>query len=443
MTTVDAAPPIKRPPAPAIMPGGPGGGGAMTPAANAISLAAEHFAAAMLFLLAGAAGLVWIAPDLAAGTFLSPHVAGITHLFTLGWITTTIFGALCQLLPVALGAPLRSVRAAHASFWTFAPGVALFAIGVAGSSIVVHDIGISLVAIGIVIAVTNIALSLARARMRDATWAAVILAICFLSSTLLFGIVLLHNLDTGFIAAWRVHVLASHLHVAIVGWAVIMMAGVSYRLLPMFLLAHGADTRWIRAALPLLATGVVALPLGLLTGSTIIQWLGAVLLEAGLVCFLRQAIAFHRVRVRKVLDVGMRFAATGLAFLAVSAVLGPIVLARGIGHGHLAVAYVMSGLLGGVVLFIAGFFYKIVPLLAWTARYRNKMGKGKVPTVAETYSARVAVVQYWLMAPGIALLVIGAGTALPIAARVGAVLLLAGVVLFAGQMARLVLGGRS
>jgi hypothetical protein len=415
----------------------------MTPATNSIGLAAEHFAASMLYLVAGSAGLVWIAPELAAGTFLSPHVAGVTHLFTLGWITTTIFGALCQLLPVALGAPLRSVRVAHASFWTFAPGVGLFATGIASSSTTLHNVGISFVAVGIVLAVANIGASLRTARMRDATWAAVILATGFLSSTLLFGIILLHNLDTGFIAQWRLHVLASHLHVAIVGWAVIMMSGVSYRLLPMFLLAHGADTRWIRGALVLLTAGVVALPIGLLTGVALVAWLGVLLLEGGVACFLCQALAFHRVRVRKQLDPGLRFAAAGLAFLAASAVLGPVVLARGVGHGHLAVAYVATGLLGGVALFIVGFFYKIVPLLAWTARYRNKMGKGKVPTVAETYSARVATVQFWFMVLGVVLLATGAGAAWAHVARCGAVLFLGGALLFASQMARLVLGGHS
>ena len=35
--------------------------GGMTPAANSIRLAGENFAASILYLLAGAAGLVWIA----------------------------------------------------------------------------------------------------------------------------------------------------------------------------------------------------------------------------------------------------------------------------------------------------------------------------------------------------------------------------------------------
>ena len=72
-----------------------------------LRLAAEHFTASTIFLLAGSVGLFWIAPLLAAGLFPERQVAAVTHLFTLGWITTTMLGALYQLLPVALGAPVR------------------------------------------------------------------------------------------------------------------------------------------------------------------------------------------------------------------------------------------------------------------------------------------------------------------------------------------------
>jgi len=65
-----------------------------------------------------------------------------------------------------------------------------------------------------------------RARSRDVTWAAITLALVFLLSTLVLGLVLLHNIHTGFIADSRVRVLATHLHVAIVGWALIMIVGV-------------------------------------------------------------------------------------------------------------------------------------------------------------------------------------------------------------------------
>jgi hypothetical protein len=411
-----------------------------SPAADAIPLAGEHFAAALAYLITGAAGLVWITPELAAATYSSPHVAGVTHLFTLGWLTTTIFGALYQLLPVALGAPVRSRWLGHASFWTFVPGAGVFALSVAISSPRLHDIGIALVGTGILIAVGNIGATLFRARARDVTWAAIALAIFFLTSTLALGATLLYNLDTGFIAEARGRVLAAHLHVALVGWVLMMMVGVSHRLLPMFLLAHGADTRWTRRALALLTAGVVMLATGILAQITVASWIGAALLEAGVGCFLWQAYSFYRVRIRRKTDIGMRFAGTALCFLAASALLGLAVLAGVGAHARLATMYITTGLLGGIVMFVTGLFYKIVPLLAWTSRYRDRMGKEPVPTVSALYSARVAHVQLGAMALGVVLLAAGIASGSTHITRCGTVLYLAGVLLFASQIGRVAFG---
>lgn len=435
MTAASLPQPVRAPAVP------PAAARAMPVAApTSVRLPGQHFAAAVLYLVAGAVGLVWIAPELAIGAYPSPHVAGITHLFTLGWLTTTIFGALYQLLPVALGAPLRSTRVAHASFWTFVPGAGLFAAGVATSAPMLHHAGIALVAIGILLAVGNFALSLPRAPSRDATWWAVATALAFLASTLVLGVVLLHNLHTGFLAEARLRVLATHLHVALVGWALMMMVGVSHRLLPMFLLSHGADTRWTKRSLALLGAGVVSLSVGLAQRIDVATWAGAAMLQTGVACFIWQALAFHRARVRRRIDVGMRYAGTALGFLVASALLGAAVLARGPMHPRLATAYVVVGLLGGIILYVVGFFYKIVPLLAWTVRYRDRMGTGSAPTVAQTFSARVAHVQLALMALGVALLATGIAAASAHVTRCGAVLFLAGVILFVTQIARIALG---
>jgi hypothetical protein len=45
-------------------------------------LPGTHFAGAIVWLLFGGAGLVAVAPDLAAAGFLSPRVLAVTHLYT-------------------------------------------------------------------------------------------------------------------------------------------------------------------------------------------------------------------------------------------------------------------------------------------------------------------------------------------------------------------------
>ncbi|HTK47684.1 MAG TPA: hypothetical protein VL328_06895 [Gemmatimonadaceae bacterium] len=414
--------------------------GTPTPAVGSLALAGEHFAAAILYLLVGSACLVWIAPDLAAGLYPQPRVAAVTHLFTLGWLTTTIFGALYQLLPVALGAAPRWPRLGHASFWSFVPGVALFAGGIATGKTALHHAGIGLLTVGIVLLVTNVVASLARSRARDVTWAGITIALAFLASTLVLGVVLLHNIHTGFLGEDRLRVLAVHLHVALVGWALVMIVGVSHRLLPMFLLAHNADTRWTKRALALLTVGVPVLGTGIATASGPLAWTGGALLVAGVGCFVTQAAMFFRARVRRKLDVGMRFVMLAVGFLLLATALGVTLLALGVAHTRLATAYVLVGLLGGIVLYVVGHFYKIVPLLAWTVRYRDRLGRGAVPTVAATFSARVAYAQLAAMTLGVAAMGGGTLAGHVHCVRAGAVVWSAGVLLFTVQIARVAFG---
>lgn len=401
-----------------------------------LRLPGEHFAAALLFLTLGFLGLVWVAPQLADGTYLSPRVAGVTHLFTLGWLTMTIFGATYQLLPVALGAPVTSERMGHASFAAFAPGVAIFSLGVMRESSVLHHLGIALVTLGIVLVVTNVALSLPRAKRRDVTSRAVAIAVSFLSLTLVLGVVLLHNLHTGFLGGARVHVLAIHLHVALLGWVFVMIIGMAHRLLPMFLIAHGADTRWTARALAFLVPGVLILAAGLALGSALLSWIGLGLVEGGVVSFLRQARSFYRAKAPRPLDAGLKHAAAALLLLSVAATVAPAVLALGPTHPRLHTVYVVLGLIGGFSLFVVGLFYKIVPFLAWISRYRDKMGREKVPTVAQLYSSRVAHAGLSLYVIGVGGLVLGIGFSQTLIVRSSALVLLAAVLLFASQMMR-------
>ena len=118
-------------------------GGLVTPATPSIRLAGEHFSAATLYLIAGAIGLVWIAPELAAGILPLPHVAGVTHLFTLGWLTTTIFGALYQLLArrARCADPVTARRPSAAS-GPSRPVQDCLPRGIADEFVVLHHIGL-------------------------------------------------------------------------------------------------------------------------------------------------------------------------------------------------------------------------------------------------------------------------------------------------------------
>src|SRR5690606_19418215 len=92
-------------------------------------LAGQHFVAALAYYAIGSLGLVLFAPELARGAFFLPQVVAVVHLFTLGWIMLSIFGVLCQFLPVAVGRSLRFVPLAYVSFAAQTLGLGLFTIG--------------------------------------------------------------------------------------------------------------------------------------------------------------------------------------------------------------------------------------------------------------------------------------------------------------------------
>lgn len=412
-----------------------------TAAAPPFLLPGEHFAAALFFLVAGAIGLVWKAPALAAGGFTEPGVAGVTHLFTLGWITTSIFGALYQFLPVALGAPVRWEGLAHLTFWGWVAGVLAFAgaliVDVPGALVP----GAGLLGAAILAFAVNLGATLPRAPRRGLTWWCVLGAALFLLGGWLLGFLLAVNLGTGILGATRFTVLVVHLHIAAGGWVLLTMIGVSHHLLPMFLLSHGASRRAGVVAAALVAAGATGFllsehlfPVGVLRPA-------GLLMAGGAVAFLVQAGLHYAKRRRPSVDPGMRLAAGALGLLAVAVVLGVVSLVAGVGGPRLATAYGVALVPGGLGLFVAGHYYKILPFLTWFHRFGPVAAERDVPAVAELFDPRPARAAGVLMVSGVLATVLGIGLGQPLTTRLATVAFAAGAILEAGQMAAVVRRG--
>lgn len=427
-----AAAPSVRPAASAVPRSGSAVGGAAAVAPPPFILPGEHFAAAMVFLLLGSAGLVAAAPQLAQGAFPAPRVIAVTHLFTLGWITTSIMGALYQFLPVALGEPVRSVRAGHAAFVLYVPGLLLFVGGLAFGAHTAMLVGAAAFGTGIVVFAGNLGATLRRSLRRDVTWWALACANAFLIVTLLLGLALAGNLRWGYLGAGRFGAVGTHLHVALAGWVLLVMVGVAQRLLPMFLLSHGADTRAAKLAVALIASGTGILAVLHHAPPIIARWTPAVLIGAGLVSFLVQAALFYRRRHRPALDPGMRLAAAALVVLALTLVFAAPVLSS-VATPRLATAYVTSAILG-ISLFVAAHYYKIVPFLVWYHRFGPLAGRQPVPRVGDLYSSPIASGAGACLAAGALLLIVSVTIGLATLATIAAAVFAAGAATEASQM---------
>lgn len=407
---------------------GPGVAGDRADAPPAV-LPGEHFAFALSCLLLGAAGLVWVAPELAAGAFPAPRVVAVVHLWTLGFLTTSILGALYQFLPVALAVPIRSQRAAHASFGLLVLGVPSFAIGLAfGVRPAVHT-GACAAALGLAVAAVNLAATLARAPSRDVTWWSLAGAATSLLLTLSLGLTMAVT-GGGGLGPGPFTLVGVHVHLALGGFVLLVVVGVARHLLPMFLLSHGAPAWPSRVAAVLLGAGCASLVLPLAGAG---WWLTAALMTGAVAALVAQAALFHRHRVRRRLDAGMRLARAGLLGLLATCALGWVLLASGATEPRLVTAYGLTAV-GALALFVAGHYYKIVPFLIWFHRYGPRLGEAAVPRVADLTDPRLARAAGTLLAAGVAAAAAGVVTGMPWAVRAGGAALLAGAAVELGQL---------
>jgi hypothetical protein len=411
---------------------------AVTPPLSApapFSLTATHFGAALLFLVLGAAGLVWVAPSLAAGRYLLPQVVAVTHLFTLGWITTSMLGAFYQLYPVVLGTPMRWYALGHASLALYAPGLLLFVGGMLAGATLVMLAGAALFSAGLLLFLVNAVASLLRAPSRDLTWVALAAAFTFLLVTIVLGASLAGNLRWFYLGMNRLTALGVHMHVALGGWILLVVIAVGRKLLPMFLLSHDSEDRPGRVAAVLVMAGAGTLTLFHHAAGGAVSRFAGVLLAAGAVAFLAQVALYLRHSHRPGLDAGLRLAAAGMAFLAVSVALGAWALAGNFAVPRLNTAYGTAVVLGAFSLFVAGHYYKILPFLVWNHRYAHTVGRGRrVPKVADLYDMRTASAAAMLLISGTAVLVMAVLAGWPAAARGAAVVVAAGVAIEALQM---------
>lgn len=73
--------------------------------APVISVPYRSFVSAPIFLVLAAAVLVWRDPEVLESR-LSPAALAVTHLFTLGFMSMAMMGAIMQMLLVLVGAPI-------------------------------------------------------------------------------------------------------------------------------------------------------------------------------------------------------------------------------------------------------------------------------------------------------------------------------------------------
>jgi hypothetical protein len=384
-------------------------------------------------LLALCVGITWLVvqPSLLATYHYNQNVIAATHLFVLGWICSVVMGAIYQLVPVALETRLYSEKLAR---WHFAFHVVGF-IGMVWMFRVwnMEQVGHfgSVLAVGVVLFVHNIARTLWRVPKWNVTATAVSAALAWISLTIILGLsiavakssneyesgegtrtgtvaALLHGvkLGTAFLKpSGGISTMHAHAHLGGVGFFTMLIVGVSYKLIPMFTLSEVQSRRRAAGSIVLLNVGLAGSFVTILRHSPL-KPVFALMVVAALAIYGWELKAILRARKRRALDWGIKYFLTAIVLLLPLCVLAVLLAWPGLPQnnftGQLENLYGFLGLIGVVTFAIMGMLYKIIPFLVWFGRYSRQIGRAKVPALADLYSARLQALGYWAWLAGLA-----------------------------------------
>jgi hypothetical protein len=392
--------------------------------------------AAVTFMLAALA-VPWLSAEL-AGHYYHPHILALTHTVTLGWITLTIMGASYQLIPIVLQRPIWSERLARWQFVLLVVGI----IGMVGHFFIGQWSGLiwsaGLVGLGTAAHVLNAGLSVRGLRHWTFTARLVALGLAGFALTAIFGLVLGFDHFMNLMPGELFSNLHAHFHLALLGWVLPMVIGVSARVYPMFLLAREPDGWPGHLQLWGVALGVPITVVGIMLGNALVI-VGALAVTASTAGHVAWVGDMARTRKRPALDWGLRFALTGTAFLLPASALGVALAVDVIGGPRLGLAYAVLALGGWASLTIVGMMLKIVPFLVWYRAYSPRVGQDPVPTLAQLSWPGAERAAYVLLAPGMFVLAIAVAVGEPIWIRAAGLAVAAGALAFGAALARVLL----
>ncbi len=357
----------------------------------------------LLSLFAGTA-LIGLRPEVLASYHYSPYVVAVTHLFTLGWISSIIMGAMYQLVPVALETRLHSERLARWQFiFHFAGCAGMVWMFWRWNMTQVGHFG-ALMGLGILLFVYNIFRTLLSVPRWNVVAVGIVSAIGWLLATMLAGLYVVADKCWGFRFFDALPQMHAHAHLGVIGFFFMMIVAVSYKLVPMFVIGEIQRPARAWTSIILLNVGLLGLVITLVVGSAWKLAFACVVL-AGFSIYGLEMRAILRARKRRQLDWGLRYFLTGVGLLlplgATALILCWPGLPATLFTTQLENVYGFLALLGGVTLALLGMLYKIIPFLVWYARYSKEIGHKPVPSLASLYSARIQKIGYWLYVAGL------------------------------------------
>jgi hypothetical protein len=373
----------------------------------------RFFLSAPLFGLLAALLMLWYGSSLMDSRW-QPSVLALTHLMTLGFLGMAMVGAMMQMLPVVAGSPVaHPVGVARAVHILLLPGVLLLAGGFLFGTHWPMRIAMFLLGSGFTVFVAAVGLSLKRASPDSPTVVGMHFAVGALVVTVALGLTLASNYGWDWWLIERVRLTNLHLTWGLLGWVGLLVAGVSYQVVPMFQLTPSYPkplTRWLTAALfALLLLGSAAQLLPEVVQEQAMLAVGSAT-AIGFTAFAVVTLRLQLLRRRKQSDVTLLFWRFGMVCLLLALALGvagqAIPVLDQVQGDNFALAFLFIA--GFAVSVVNGMLYKIVPFLIWFHLQSLLIGVVRVPNMKLIMPEPGMRRQMWLHFAAVPMLVLSA-----------------------------------
>ena len=373
--------------------------------------------------------------------YFTPHLLTIVHIAALGWGTMIIFGAAHQLLPVICEQDLYSEKMAAASWYTLTLGIILLTwkfwnldtgwVMITGGSLIVFSV---------LFFVINVLKTTAIFRKFTTQKLFIISSALWLLFTVSVGLLLAINLGltSPIFRVSHLEILKLHAHMGIAGWFLQLIAGVSTKLVPMFLLGKSDKEHLLKKAFIFQNLGLILFLLDgyffAVTGRVLIY---AAIVLAGIIFWLLYLYDVFRNRLRKRIELLMKHTFLSFLSLIVAVLLIPVVYYS---EGYRwTMVYGTLIFLGWITNIILGKTFKTLPFIIWNTHYKHLTGKAKIPLPKDLYHEKLTIWQFRLFIAAFLVFALGLVLQHLTIIRIGLVLWLAVAVMYCLNVFKLLL----
>jgi hypothetical protein len=363
-------------------------------------------------------------------TFLNPVLISFVHIFLLGFIMMTIFGAMAQLVPVVLEVGHFGVELFYAIWPLLLIGTILMAFGFIYSPALLPYGGV-VVLISMMIFVMEIFFTIFKVEKLNLVMKSVLISNTFLFFGIIFGLLM----ALGFAGTIDINVtelLRAHVYLVIGGYISITIMGLSIVLVPMFTLAHSFSMRPLEISISMMSIGVVSVVLSSVFQSVYLEYLGYIVSFISMLVYFSLIYTIYKTRPRKENDVYAISLMISYISLVVAVVLGSIYFFSHNENFLIAAAWILF--FGFFGFLITGHIYKIIPFLVWFERFSPLVGKQKVPMLADMVPYKSSQAQMIFSGVGMILVALAIVTQTDILMSAGASFLVVGAVAFFRSM---------